>query len=187
MILLFIVIRGHSQNADSCLSGVYVTQDDFVHNRLSHQINTGEKGNKIDFTFPADLSLAVKITTPDTTLKFEPGTIYGYNNCGKVSRYFKGGKELNAQEDYYELEEVGNLVIYSSILISDAEIFYSLDLTSPIHRLTLQNLKSDFKNYPDFLSEAKKINKKPGEGLGTRDAQGNFQINQIYEETIKNK
>ena len=88
-----------SQDKDSCKAGVYLTKDDFLNNRLSHVIHTGEKGTKLDFTFPADMTLAVKLITPDTTLKFEAGTIYGYNDCGRIFRYYHGGKELNAQED----------------------------------------------------------------------------------------
>src|SRR5262249_39894722 len=129
--------------------------------------------------------LAVKVITADTTLKFDAGSIYGFNDCGKVFRYFQGGKELNAQEDYYKVEEINGLVIYSSAFVSDAEIFYSLDLTSPIHRLTMENLKDDFKNYPEFLEAAKKLNSQPGDGLGTRDEKGNFKINSLYHETVK--
>src|SRR5215471_11025795 len=117
--VVFMGYSCYSQEKDSCYAGVYLTQDDFVHNQLSSKINTGIKGNKVDFTIPSDMTLTVKIVTPDTTLKFEPGSIYGYNDCGKIARYYAGGKELDTQEDFYKLEEVGGLVIYSSLFISD--------------------------------------------------------------------
>jgi len=183
---LFLLHTGYSQKQDSCISGVYITKEDFSHNHLSHKINTGEKGTKLEFSFPADLTLAVKIITPDTTLKFEAGSIYGFNDCGKVFRYFRGGKELNAQEDYYKVEEVGGLVIYSSAFVSDEEIFYSLSYDSPIHRITMENLKDDFKNYPDFIEAAKKLSSQPGDGLATRDEKGHFKINILYHDLVKN-
>jgi len=176
----------YSQAKDSCETGVYITQDDFVNNRLSYKINTSEKGNKLEFTFPSDMTLAVKIITPDTTFKFIPGSIYGYNDCGKIFRYFEGGKELNAQAEYYKIEEAGELILYSSGFISDNETFYSKTLTSPIHRLVMENLKKDFKNHHEFLDAAKKLNKKVGDGLATRDESGKFLINKIYQENIKN-
>jgi hypothetical protein len=189
---LFLLLAGlilslslHSQNKDNCISGVYVTQDDFAHNRLSHQINTGEKGNKLEFAIPADMTLAVKLITPDTTLKFDPGTIYGYNECGKVFRYFKGGKELDAQEDYYEVKEVKPLIIYTSAFVSGNETFYSRSISDPIHRLTMDNLQSDFKNDAAFLEAAKKLNREPGDGLATKDKSGSYRINQVYGETVK--
>src|SRR5258705_5038624 len=100
---LLITHMTYSQQPDSCYAGLYVTQDDFIHNRLSYKINTGLKGNKLDFTIPADLSLTLKLITPDTTYKFTPGTIYGYNDCGKIFRYYPEGGELNAQEDFYKV------------------------------------------------------------------------------------
>jgi hypothetical protein len=175
----------YSQSADSCVAGVYLTQEDFVNNHLSHQINTNRKGNKLDFTFPADLTLAVKLVTPDTTLKFDAGTIYGYSDCGKIFRYYHGGKELNAQEDYYQLKEAGGMIIYSSAFVSGEEIFYSLTLTSPIHRLTIENLKQDFKSYPNFIEVAKKLNQKPADGLSTKDENDKYEINILYSEKVK--
>jgi hypothetical protein len=170
----------HAQQKDSCLAGVFVTQDDFLQNRLSHQIDTKADGHKLDFSFPADLTLTLKIVTPDQTVKFAPGKIYGYAECGKVSRYFRGGKELNAQEDYYKIEEaVPGFVLYSSEFVSGNEIFYSTDLTSDIHRLRLSNLKRDFKDKPEFIAKAKKLKKRP-EGLATRDENG-FRIVRFFQ------
>ena len=182
LVLVSLSNYAFSQEEDSCYAGVYLTQDDFINNRLSHTINTGVKGNKLDFSFPADLTLAVKLITQDTTLKFEAGSIYGFNDCKKVFRYFRGGKDLKAQEDYYRVEEIEGLVIYSSAFVSGEEIFYSLDLSSPIHRLTLKDLKRDFEEYPAFIEAAKKLNADPGEGLAARDEQGNYRINVLYRE-----
>jgi len=167
-----------AQEKDSCLAGVYITQDDFVNNRMSHKIDTKADGFKLDFSFPADL-LMLKIVKPEGTVKFAPGTIYGYAECGKIFRYFQGGKELNAQEDYYEIEEaVPGLVIYSSEFVSGDEIFYSIDLTADVHRLTLNNLERDFEDKPAFISEAKKLKKSP-DGLATRDENG-FRVVKVF-------
>ena len=107
-VLLFI-LPAHSQKTDSCFAGVFITQDDFINNHLSYKINTAVKDHKLSFTFPADFTLTLKIMTPDTTFKFAPGTIYGFSECGSVYRYYPGGKELNAQEDFYKIEEAGGL------------------------------------------------------------------------------
>lgn len=158
--------------SDSCNAGVFLTEEDFIHGIISYKVNLNEKGNKINIAFPADMSFKVEIATPDTTYKFTPGSIYGYADCGKVYRYFRGGKELNAQRDFYKIEEIGmGLILYSSELVSGDETFYSTSLTSPIHRLTLQNLQKDYGDRPQFIAGAKELKKKP-DGLSTRDKQG---------------
>jgi len=154
-------------------------QDDFINNRLSYKINTVDKDYKLSFTFPADFTLALMIMTPDTTFKFAPGTIYGFSECGSVYRFYTGGKELNAQEDFYKIEEAGGLIIYSSVFISGDEIFYGTSLTSSIRRLILRNLKEDFSNYPDFIAKAEKMKRR----LADRDENG-FIINDLYEENV---
>jgi hypothetical protein len=177
-VLLF-TLSAHSQKTDSCFAGVFITQDDFTNNHLSHKINTNDKDYKLTFTFPADLTLTLKIMTPDSTFKFAPGTIYGFSECRKLYRYYPGGKELNAQEDFYKIEEAGGLIIYSSVFVSGDEIFYSTSPTSSIRRLTLRNLKEDFRNYPDFIAKAEKMKQR----LGDRDDNG-FLIMHIYEESV---
>lgn len=179
LILMLSGLEIRAQEKDSCLAGVFITQDDFINNRMSHQIDTKEDGFKLDFSFPADLSMTLKIVTPDETIKFAPGKIYGYAECGKIFRFFHGGKELDAQEDYYKIEEaVPGLVIYSSEFVSGDEIFYSTDLTADIHRLRLSNLERDFEDRATFIAEAKKLKKRP-DGLATRDENG-FRIVKIF-------
>jgi hypothetical protein len=181
MLMLFSAREIRAQERDSCLAGVFITQDDFINNRMSHQIDTKADGYKLDFSFPADLSMTLKVVTPDETIKFAPGKIYGYAECGQIFRFFHGGKELNAQEDYYKIEEaVPGLVIYSSEFVSGDEIFYSTDLTSDIHRLKLNNLEKDFNDRPAFIAEAKKLKKRP-DGLATRDDNG-FRIVKLFQE-----
>ena len=177
-VLLF-TLPAHSQETDYCFAGVFITQDDFINNHLSYKINTAVKGYKLNFTFPADFTLTLKVITPDTTFKFAPGTIYGFSECGSVYRYYPGGKEWNAQEDYYRIEEVGGLMIYSSVFVSGDEIFYSTSLTSSIRRLTFRNLKEDFWNYPDFIAKVEKMKLR----IADRDDNG-FIIMDLYEESV---
>ena len=70
---------------------------------------------------------------------------------------------MNAQEDFYKIEEAGGLIIYSSVFVSGDEIFYSKSLTSSIRRLTLKNLKEDFGNHPDFISKVEKMKQRLAE------------------------
>jgi len=167
-----LALNNSRTRTDSCTAGVFLTEDDFVHGILSYKINLNEKKNNLSVAFPADLSFKLELTTPDTTYMFTPGSIYGYADCGKVYRYFRGGQELNAQRDFYKIEEVGmGLILYSSEFVSGDETFYSTSLTAPIHRLTLQNLEKDYGDKPQFIAAAKKLKKKP-DGLSTRDREG---------------
>jgi hypothetical protein len=153
---MMMAVVGSAQEKVCCYGGVYLDKADFIANRLSYKINKCVKGDNLRFAIPADLTLTLKIRTPDSVFRFKPGTIYGYYECGSIYRY-SPGTEWNGQEDYYKIEEVKYLVIYSSVFISGAESFYSLDLTSPIHRLTVKNLENDFKDHPDFINAIKKL------------------------------
>jgi hypothetical protein len=173
-------------NADAqtegCFAGVFLNADDFIHDKLSYKIFPGEKGYKFNFNFPADMTLTLKIVTPDTTLKFPAGSIYGYQECGKTSRFFKGGRELSAQEDFYRVEQADEgFILYSSEFVSGEELFYSTDLTSPIHRLSIKGLRRDYRNNPDFLSNVKRLKRRP-DGLITRNG-GDYEIMQIYKKS----
>jgi hypothetical protein len=181
VMLLTLTYHASAQTAD-CYAGVFLTADDFVHDKLSYKIDPKEKGYKFNFNFPADMTLTLKIVTPDTTLKFPAGSIYGYQECGKTSRFFRGGRELSAQEDFYRVEQADEgFILYSSVFVSGEELFYSTGLTSPIHRLSIKGLRRDYRNHPDFLSQIKKLKRRP-DGLITRDGSG-YEIMQIYKES----
>jgi hypothetical protein len=168
---------------DDCVAGVFVTQQEFIKGHLSHKIDPTQKGSKLEFNFPADITLTLKIITPDSAFIFPAGSIYGYRDCEKIFRFFRGGKELNVQEDFYQIEEAEQgFVVYSSEFVSGNEIFYSMGLTSPIHRLTLRNLKRDFGKYPEFISRARKL-KRGAEGIPVRDPDG-FRIMKNYREIV---
>ena len=86
---------------------------------------------------------------------------------------------MECKEDYYRIEEVGGLMIYSSVFVSGDEIFYSTSLTSSIRRLTFRNLKEDFCNYPDFIAKVEKMKLR----IADRDDNG-FIIMDLYEESV---
>ncbi len=179
---LLFSLGGIAQKTDSCYSGVYLTKEDFLRNRLSHRINESVKGEKLAFTFPADLTLTVKIVDKDSIFKFKPGEIYGYRQCNDVFRFYPGA-ELSVQEDFYKIEDIKGLILYSSsFYIAGDELFYSVDLSSPIHRLTYRMLKKQFKNSPAFLQALKKIKS----DVRIHNEEG-YAVNRIYGETILNK
>jgi hypothetical protein len=185
LLFWFVSCALSGQQDKDCLAGVYKTRNDLIRNNISHKINTGKKGYKFGFLFPADLKLTVKIETPDTTLEFKPGTIYGYHQCGRKFRYYEGG-DLLAQEDFYRIEETSGLVIYTSVMISGSEVFYSRDLASPIRRLLMKNIEEDFSGDPGFVEAVKAQSKKELDGVAARNDNG-YLINQVYASYYKGK
>lgn len=180
IVCLTIIVQMSIAQKDTCMAGVYLTYNDFVTNRLSNKINTQIKGNKFGFILFKE---TIKISTPETKIKYAPGSIYGYSYCGTQFRYSPGG-ELYAPEDYYKIEEVGGIVIYSSVFWGGSEYFYSKDLAAPIHRLNISNLTRDFGDNTAFM-EAVRKSKTRSDGLSTHDKSNHFTINTIYTETIK--
>ena len=183
--LIFINKNIFSRTKDSCYAGVYLTQDDFLKNRLSYKINKNVKGYHFGFPAPADWKLEIKIVRPDSTIIFKQGTVYGYSECGKVFRYSAGG-ELYAPEDFYKIEEIKGLIIYTSVFNGGDEYFYSLNLTTQIHRLKIKNIEKDFKDQPQFVKAVKCLNKQGERGnIEKRDGERHFIINKIYDKMIK--
>lgn len=185
LVLAVQLLSGSSsaQGDTACVAGIYRTAGDLVQGRLEHRINTGLENYKFDFLFPADLKLTIRIQKPDTTLEFPPDSVYGYRRCERDFRYFQGGGLL-AQEDFYRIEEKGGLIIYTSAFVSGNEVFYSRDLSSPIRRLLIRNIREDFGKDARFTKGAEDLNRQGPRGeLGKRDEHGNYLINQIYKRT----
>jgi hypothetical protein len=178
--IAFIVRSGHAQKKDSCYAGVYLNFADFIKNRVVQKINTDREGYDIKIK----MNDAVKITTPDTLIQYKGGSIFGYYVCGNRYRY-SPGNELNAPEDFYKIEDTTGLILYSSVFFGGAEFFYSLNFSSPIHRLSKIHLRKDFSHSPEFISEIKKV--KSLYGLSVKDDKGTFILNTIYNRTVKKK
>jgi hypothetical protein len=169
---------------DSCYAGVYRTYDDFLHVRLSNKVNTEAKGNSFGFLF---IGKTIKIVTPDTTIKFNIGSIYGFYECQSIYRY-SPNVELYSPEDYYKIEENGGenlLTIYTSVFYGGAEHFFSTGLNMPIHRLSMSHLEMDFGElFPDFIKAVKKMKKENEGAIAAKDKTGIFLINKLYQQYV---
>ena len=171
---------------DTCYAGVYLTYNDFFKKHLSHKINTKSKGNNFDFVLA---SKTIKIITRDTTVKFKPGSIFGFYDCRDLYRY-SPDVELLSPEDYYKIEEMGSeesgkLIIYTSVFKGGKEYFFSTGLNYPIHRLNMNHLEKDFKGlFPKFIEAVKKIMAENAGDIAAKDSIGHFLINKLYQQYV---
>lgn len=171
---------------DSCYQGVYIAYEDFIKNQLSYKVKRKMKGTRFGFAFPTK---TIRIVRPDTTVKFRTGSIYGYFDCGSFYRY-SPDVELLSPEDYYKIEEMGGeelgrLVIYTSVFMGGAEHFYSVRLNSPIHRLNINHLREDFEGpAPEFIKAVKKMTSENEGDIAAKDTKGNFLINKLYQQFV---
>jgi len=172
---------------DSCYAGVYISYDDYQNNKITYKVNLSYKKNNLEFV---PLSKTIKISTKDSCIRFKPGTIYGFYKCGSTYRY-SPNEELLSPEDYYRILEMSilesdKMIIYSSVFLGGIELFYSIGLSSKIHRLNVSNIEKDFdKKSPDFVVEAKKIASTIN-GFAKKDENGNYLIINFYEKFVKN-
>lgn len=179
--IVFIILMqefGYTQTTDSCFAGVYLDLTDFIQNKVTNKINVNKKGNDIKIK----MTNIVKIITSDKVIKYKVGSIYGYYLCGNKYRY-SSKSEIKAPEDFYKVEEIKGLIIYTSVFWGGAEYFYSLNISSPIHRLNMNNLQKDFSENSEFISEIKKA--KLFDGLSTKNDKSEFVINLIYDKILK--
>lgn len=144
---------------DSCYAGVYISYGDFKNNNISHKVNLNLIKSSLEFV---PLSKTIKISTKDSTIRFKPGAIYGYFKCGFTYRY-SPNEELLSPEDYYQILEMSamepnKMIIYSSVFLGGSELFYSIGLSSKIHRLNVSNIEKDFdKKSPEFVLQTKEL------------------------------
>lgn len=182
-----IITDSYSQTkTNQCYSGVYITYYDYLQNRVSYKINTKVKENRIGFVVATK---TIKIVTPDTTVKYRPGSIYGFYDCKAMFRY-SPDVELYSPEDYYKIEEMGSeesgkLVIYSSVFSGGNELFFSTGLNSPIHRLNISHLEKCFKElFPKFIEAVQNMKAQNHRDLSAKDSTGYFLINKLYRQYV---
>ena len=169
-----------AQSQDSCFVGVYLTKNNFTSNQVLNKINADKKGN----SYKLNSNGIIKIVINDTIIKYSADTIYAVNLCGAIYRY-SNKDELYAPQDFYKIEDIKGLILYTSMYWGGKEHFYSTTLTSQIHRLNINNLTTDFANNKEFLAAIKKLKNDYTNGLSSIDTENHFIINKIYNQIFK--
>jgi hypothetical protein len=117
------------------------------------------------------------------------GEVYGYYNVGVKYRAVTKA-ESQHHFGYAEVIDDSALILYSRKVkgykSSHTDFFYSKTLTGEIKELTMDNLKYDFSSYPEFIRKATALYEAGKKAFRQKDAQGNYYINTIYKETVKN-
>lgn len=160
------------------ITGVYLTQEDFLANSLSMPARTDSKNH-----LKINLDHTVLLTRKGEIQKFSFGDIYGYFKDGAKFRSY-GKKELFASYGYYQVVDESGLIIYSRITPGHRSehkwYYYSATLNSPIHRLNPRDLRKDFKQNPEFVRLAIKAYKE-------KTLLTEMQINDLYNTTVKHE
>lgn len=82
--------------------------------------------------------------------------------------------------------ESNKMIIYSSVFLGGSELFYSIGLSSKIHRLNISNIEKDFnKKYPEFVMKTKEL-ASTIDGLAKKNASGKYLIINFYESFVGN-
>ncbi len=156
LLVVFISIKGISQNTDCIGAGVYLTYEDFMSNKLSHTIDFNRLGHQFK-TVPK-----IKIITPDSTKfwlrnkeVFKGGSIYGYYEYGKKYRYFSYSGFWSFMGGFYLeiVKEMNGKILYRSYHStrhggSHYDYYYSNDYKSEIKSLRRSKLFKDI-NYKE--------------------------------------
>ena len=166
-------------------SGVYITKDDFINNRLSQEAdcqNDKEKFKKHNYFSKAQFTI-IKQGVKITYLKKD---IYAYRDCeNTVFRFY------NNQE--YEIMEAKAIYIYAKrklvILGEDIErdpIFYfSKGATGNIMELSVANLKQVFINNKAFHNMLDAKFKAPTLVETYDVAHKMYEVNYLYSQSVK--
>ena len=152
--LLFFKISAsfpQEQQSGECkkTGGIFKTSDAYIQNQYSGSVCLDNKRNAIKQGF----SNKVVMKSDGNKLIINAGEIYGFFNGENAFRYFKT-KGSHYPKGYFKIEDTSGLIIYSQIHHHFRDIstkyYYSKGLNDSIMLLSINNLKSDFKN-TDFI------------------------------------
>lgn len=166
-------------------SGVYITKDDFINNKLSQEAdcqNDKEKFKKHDFFSKAQFTIINK----GKKITYLKKDIYAYRDCeNTVFRFY------NNQE--YEIMETKAIYIYAKrkIVIVGEDIerdpvyYFSKGATGDIIELSVANLKQSFINNQVFhnLLDAEFNPRNPVETFDATHKM--YEVNYLYSQSVK--
>ena len=166
-------------------SGVYISKDDFIKNKLTQEAdcqNDKEKFKKHDFFTKAQFTIVNK----GKKITYLKKDIYAYRDCENIVWRFYDNKE-------YEIMETKALYIYAirKIVMVGEDIerdpiyYFSYGATGNIEKLTIANLKEAFKQNKTFgaLLDNTFNAKNTIEAYDTTHKM--YEVNYLYKQSIK--
>ncbi len=129
-------------------SGIYMTANDFVNNKISYSAHPKIHPNNSVANLPY-----ITVVEKGTTHKLEKSKIFGYvDNSKKAYRLFEG--------ETYQILEADNVIIYSQTThVAQSKgytvlnnYFFSTKADGKIIPLTLNNLKNSYRGNEKFIS-----------------------------------
>ena len=172
-------LSGHSQT-----TGIYLTFEDFSNEIISHELSCDEKGSRISLS--NEKRDWIKVKSTDGKFRYKKSETYGFINCnGQQFRFF--------QNQLYQISEVGHLIVYQQgdshttlgeELNSFATFYFSLNLSSPMLPLNLDNLKHAFPENHQFhdLLDANFSGGQPVSSFD--DFHNTYKVNRILSESL---
>lgn len=170
------IIKG--QAIESNISGVYLTQQDFISNNIYHLAKNDDKNF---VRVGSNESLVVYRESEKAKFKFRE--VFGYVDNGEQYRKF-GEIKLFTKYGYAKILDARGFVLYSATYASHKvgriHYFYSLSKDSPIKYFSKRNLKEDFASNTEFLQAIEKLRFRDY----SMQTDGKYLINNLYLKTI---
>lgn len=168
--------------AQGSMNGLYVSAEDFEHNRLIDPVVT-DQHNKIE----QQLGKKLLVYRKGEIKKYKVGGVYGYYQDGSKYRSWYKRKWFSDYGFYKVMDDAG-LIIYSKRSAHHRAngytwYYYSQSSTGDIKRLTEDNIENDFAAYPEFIKTISEIIKNKEEGKMSDG--GRLLINTYYEMMLK--
>jgi heavy metal efflux system protein len=177
------IVSAQGQTVDK-RAGVYKTETDYATDKLSYEIDLTKRKNFMK----EDGSNALIIRQRKIKTRIGFGEVYGYLNDG--IKYRAVTKEDNKQHyGYAKVIDDSGLFLYSKVTrvhkSTHIDFYFSQTPTGNIKELTLDNLKVDFSENPEFIRKVTALHEANRKALREKDSKGNYYINTIYKETVK--
>jgi hypothetical protein len=166
-------------------SGVYITKDDFIHNRLTEEANCKndkEKFKKHDFFSKAEFTVinqGVKIT-------YLKKDIYAYRDCENMVFRFYNNQEYEIMEtNAIYIYSIRKIVIVGEDIERDPVYYFSKGATGDIKKLNIPNLKEAFINNQPFHNLLDAEFKGPNVVEMYDAVHKMYEVNYLYKQAVK--
>lgn len=174
------LLQVRAQDGSIEVSGVYLTEDDFKHNRLSETAAIDSR-NYIVVALNK-----LKCYRNGQPMSFRLRDIYGYYQYGKKYRAFRRRTFFDRYSCYEVIDESG-VIVYSRKSAGHKRggytfYYWSVDASSPITRVTRKNIRKAFVSHPDFVKQVSgEIGRK---ALYMPDDGGKTRFNEYYQRLV---
>jgi len=177
----------NAQNKTTATSGLYLTADDFQQQKLSYEIDCGNKNDKIKTNGFFGSSIGYVLSKGEKH-EFNKKIVYGYRSCQNKNYRFYNGEEyllvVTAGFYIYYQYRLEENVKGKSLIKKDAYFFSKIPV-GDLQLLTIDNLKNAFPANSSFRYALDANFRSDKDLLAYDSFAKNYKVKYLFKQSVK--